>query len=610
MKTAAGVGALGGLAGGSIGGGGFTAPKSFGSNLGTKNTFGSNLGGGGFAAPKPSGTSFGSGLSSSSLGTRNSFGSTGSSFNSGFGKSNTNFGSSSLIPNTGGARSSFGKTAGAGILGAGAGLMGGKALGKKSGFSMNPFGKSQYSSFGKPKKSFGSYLFGGKKKYGSKAPGYGTSFGTNFAGGVGKYGTGKKGFSKKALGLGVAAGFLGGAALGVGGTMATYGAIHKYKKFKSMLYGRRRHRHSSGYDQDWDDDDWDRGSSWGRDRNYDRPYADDYHRNYYERNECYEGCPANSHCEWSFCDCNYGYTKKWGRCESDWGRVPQTQIQQYRPTAFDPFKSCSSAMDCMNMDMNLICNKDLTTQATVGQCECRRDMKWNTEALECQVYLDVDCSKFTYETQPSTLIQNAVEKAQREMEEMPMIGEGMMLNRTETQEEVLSKSLLKHIDENTASEDDILEAYCRDVDAYSFEFNQDQQQNQPQLQQQNSVAMVSAQRPMILDPERPPNCEEIPRSACAVVYDEKDCLSGWKLIIPQGELRFKWMSAYYAYRNDIETIGVRSGCTLTAFSDSSFNGDRISIPATEYDRWVALGDDAKYLHMHEDIESVQCVCRG
>ena len=83
------------------------------------------------------------------------------------------------------------------------------------------------------------------------------------------------------------------------------------------------------------------------------------------------------------------------------------------------------------------------------------------------------------------------------MEEMPMIGEGMMLNRTETQEEVLSKSLLKHIDEKTASEDDILEAYCRDVDAYSFEFNQDQQQNQPQIQQQSSVAMVLAQRPMV-----------------------------------------------------------------------------------------------------------------
>ena len=105
----------------------------------------------------------------------------------------------------------------------------------------------------------------------------------------------------------------------------------------------------------------------------------------YFRNECYEGCPANSHCEWSFCECNYGYKKKWGRCESDWGTIPQATLQQYRPTSFDPFKSCSSSMDCMSMDMNLVCNKDLTTQATVGQCECRRDMKWNTEALECQV---------------------------------------------------------------------------------------------------------------------------------------------------------------------------------------------------------------------------------
>ena len=52
----------------------------------------------------------------------------------------------------------------------------------------------------------------------------------------------------------------------------------------------------------------------------------------------------------------------------------------------------------MNMDMNLICNKDLTTQATVGQCECRRDMKWNTEALECQVET-VNVTDFIFDQQ-------------------------------------------------------------------------------------------------------------------------------------------------------------------------------------------------------------------
>ena len=47
-----------------------------------------------------------------------------------------------------------------------------------------------------------------------------------FSGGVGKYG--KKGFSKKALGLGVGAGFLAGAAVGTVGSVATLGVYHRY----------------------------------------------------------------------------------------------------------------------------------------------------------------------------------------------------------------------------------------------------------------------------------------------------------------------------------------------------------------------------------------------
>jgi len=257
--------------------------------------------------------------------------------------------------------------------------------------------------------------------------------------------------------------------------------------------------------------------------------------------------------------------------------------------------------------MNLVCNKDLTTQGSVGQCECRRDMKWNTDALECQMYMDADCSKFNYDTPPSATIQAAVEKARREMEENEgLLGEGIILDRTQSQNETLSTSLLRFIDEKQASEDDLLEAYCRDVDAHSFELGQ------PESQQQNIVLSVPQQPPQALDPERPPNCLPIPRTACAVAYDEKDCTSGWKLIIPEGQLRFKWMGLYYAYRNDIETIGVRAGCTFTGFSDSSYNGERISISTDSqgYDRWVALGDEAQYLHMNEDIESVQCVCRS
>ena len=63
----------------------------------------------------------------------------------------------------------------------------------------------------------------------SQTPGHGTSFGTNFAGGHGQWKPKKQGVSKKMLGLGVGAGFLGGAALGVAGTMASYSVYHKYQ---------------------------------------------------------------------------------------------------------------------------------------------------------------------------------------------------------------------------------------------------------------------------------------------------------------------------------------------------------------------------------------------
>ena len=62
----------------------------------------------------------------------------------------------------------------------------------------------------------------------SQTPGYGTSWGTSFANGAGQYKS-KSGFSKKALGLGVGAGFLGGAGLGVAGTLATYSVYHRYQ---------------------------------------------------------------------------------------------------------------------------------------------------------------------------------------------------------------------------------------------------------------------------------------------------------------------------------------------------------------------------------------------
>ena len=149
---------------------------------GSTSSFGTPIGGGGFTQPKPSSNNFGS-LSNKG----STFGSSSSSSfgNSNFGGSSSNFGGSKSKSNLLG-------TAGAGLTG---GLVGG-ALGKS--YKKNPWGVNQYSGFSKPKKSFGSHLFGSKKKsYGYKTPGYGTNWGTNFAGGMGQYKKPKKGISKK-----------------------------------------------------------------------------------------------------------------------------------------------------------------------------------------------------------------------------------------------------------------------------------------------------------------------------------------------------------------------------------------------------------------------------
>ena len=52
----------------------------------------------------------------------------------------------------------------------------------------------------------------------------------------------------------------------------------------------------------------------------------------------------------------------------------------------------------------------------------------------------------------------------------PPCGPLNILSRTHTKEESLANSLLKWIDPKNATADEIREAFCRDVDAFSFEF--------------------------------------------------------------------------------------------------------------------------------------------
>jgi len=509
----------GGVPNTAIGGGGFVKPNTNQGSVGS-------VGGGGFN--KPSGSTGGGLLAAGALGGGAgglagalAGGSRGGSSASKGGVGSSFFGNSKLGSGSSKPGSGLGKgAAGVGLAGALGGLAAGKAA------------KKQYSY---PKVSKISNIF---KPKSITSKGYGTAWGTKFKpDSVYKQ---KKGFSKKALGLGVAAGFIGGAAVGVAGTMATYSVYHRYQEFKNLMRM--------------------------------RGFGDYENNGYYSRNECLGGCPASSHCEWGFCECDYGFERRFGHC----GRIGSAHTP--RPVRFDPFVSCANTAVCQNLDINMICNTELTVQSG-GKCQCKSDMKWNQAAQECQIFIDVDCSAITYDTPPSKFVLNAVARAEQNNISQVLQDSG----RTPTIEESIGSSLLSQIDRSKATEAQLREAYCRDVDAFSFDFN--------------------------IDDGKPTKCSPVPRSSCGVVYDSGSCNGGWNLKISEGEISFPYFSSYWKYRNDIDLIGVRAGCTLTAFSDTGYSGKRGTFRAEANDRWWVLKEYAEFLHLHEDIESIQCVCR-
>jgi len=283
--------------------------------------------------------------------------------------------------------------------------------------------------------SYGS-SFGSKNTYSYKSPGYGTNFGTSFPQGVGKYGG--KGFSKKALGLGVGAGFLGGAALGAAGTVATMGVYHRYLQYRLLLGG-------LGYN------------------NY-------YYNNYYYNNQCWGGCPFAAHCEWGFCECNRGFVKRWGQCTHD----PDSLSP--RGSDFEWNIDCRDNNDCFKIDTNMICDTNKTIQDG-GKCECRQDQRWNVEKGECQLWLDVDCSSITYDSEPSSVVLEAVNKTldnlgDKNVTEVDIDDPSKPDNATlsASPNVTLSNSLLSSIDAKKATPDELKEAFCRDIDSFSWEF--------------------------------------------------------------------------------------------------------------------------------------------
>jgi len=175
--------------------------------------------------------------------------------------------------------------------------------------------------------------------------------------------SGKMG-KKTKFGLAAGAGFVGGAAAGIAG-MEVY---HRYKQYKAMMHYKTHnnyygHYQSPGY------------SGTGL-----------YYQNNYD---CFGGCPIGAFCDFGMCRCRSGYEERYGRC---WNRASDFERRSWsrrRSTSFNPENTaCSEHSECLDIDMNLYCSNER------GRCSCREDMKWNKEELECQIYMDVDCSEF------------------------------------------------------------------------------------------------------------------------------------------------------------------------------------------------------------------------
>merc|ERR1711934_1233505 len=83
-----------------------------------------------------------------------------------------------------------------------------------------------------------------------------------------------------------------------------------------------------------------------------------------------------------------------------------------------------------------------TTETSGTTCQCRRDMRWNTKAFECQLFIDVDCKNVTYSSTVSDQVKAAAETLESTVGNATI---EIPTNRTQTGEESLKESLLSVI---------------------------------------------------------------------------------------------------------------------------------------------------------------------
>ena len=128
--------------------------------------------------------------------------------------------------------------------------------------------------------------------------------------------------------------------------------------------------------------------------------------------------------------------------------------------------------------------------------------------------MDVDCSSITYDTKPSPVILEAVNKtleriAENNKTSSEELGGEAPVSANDTEaisqnpDEALSNSLLTSLDPKETSEAELKEAFCRDIDSFSFEF---ERQESPRR------AVPSRPQTTQIKSNKPPLCAEVIQS--------------------------------------------------------------------------------------------------
>jgi hypothetical protein len=297
-------------------------------------------------------------------------------------------------------------------------------------------------------------IYSGGNNYNSYSSGYGRSnYGYYGGGGFNNHYSngGLFGGGSRSFGLGAGAGFLGGAVAGV----AAMSMYHRYRMYQSMSMYQMGGMGYGGY---------------GYGNQYGSGYGHRRRGMLLDEFDCIGGCPMQAFCDYGVCRCRNGYDARYGSC---WKRYEDFEKQNWderKQPAYVPYKSCSDHQQCRQTDMNMVCKQDTQT------CQCRDTMKWNDEALECQVFMDVNCTDVStvespvVEVNTTTVIKQptAVNEEEFKFDDSFIYtnttegAEGLNITSV-TADETLATSELASLDINKTSSEDIRHAFCRDI---------------------------------------------------------------------------------------------------------------------------------------------------